>query len=1153
MSTLSEEETHQSGLSPSDYQTLSQWAPKPPQPVERLTHDMISDIATQTPNAPAICAWDGSMTYRQLDRLSERLAIQLQQQILPLPLQPDSIVALCFEKSLWAIVAMLGVLRAGAAFMHIDPKHPPARQQILLESVGARSLLCSEQTRDVVARCSSGSGIPESSCLVIGVKTFAKEPDHKPRARKLPVARNLQPSNAAYVVCTSGSTGTPKAIVVEHVSLSTSVAAQAKAMAVSPDSRVLQYAAYTFDVSVGDIFTALTQGACVCVPSEVQRIQDLAGAINSLQVNQACLTSTVASLMAPADVPNLRKLTLGGEPATKQCIDLWSGKVELKNVYGPAECTIWCVIQPNACSDVPAANIGHGIGARTWIVHPDDHHQLMPVGSVGELLIEGPLVARGYLNDPEKTAAVFLEEPPRWLAAFGPLLSRARLYKTGDLARLDDDGALLFEGRKDTQVKLRGQRIELGEIEYRIQQGFLPGPAPPVAVELVKPRDSSAPLLAAFIPWNGGFEVCLEQSAVSRILDLDARNHFRGTVSLVRANIERTLPPYMMPGLFVPVQKLPLSTSGKLDRKMLRQYCAQRDRTFLSASESPNPVRDGVAQSDDSEEILNPAQKTLAQLWAQILSRAPESISPMDSFLALGGDSLAAMRLVNLAAREAQLTLTVANIFEHPVLADQARQLRPLQKTKHSAPFELMEGGEASSEDVITFIAQQCGVHHDQIEDILTCTPLQEEMMRDSLSGDRTQLGQEVVQLSEDLDLARFTEACASVFSHFPILRTRFVQYSGKMFQVIVREDLSWQRPTSLAEYTKMDSAEHPALGKPLVRWALTADKMYFIWTLHHAMFDGITLGNIQGAIYAHYQSIPMPPPTVSFATFLAHLEDQSSPLSEKSQCFWRSYLTRSDHGDLALTAGMQRSERPRANCGAQRLVQFASGAVSALQCHGLTEATLVRGAWACTLAKLQQSQTASATSDVIFGTMLTGRNFHLPGVDVLAAPSLTHVPIRIRVMEGALEGQPSLQFLAKVQADATAMISFEHDGMKRIQSMDDQVRGVCDRIQTLLVIQPIPEGLASASSSPFPGTILSGPRVEAKEMGHFHWYGLLVECTLLPTEGFFVRMSFDDKLFTAEGVEGLLDDYSEALHALARGLTVIGMGDQSTPVNGGQ
>nr|QUF61542.1 NRPS [Pyrenophora dematioidea] len=1112
-----------------DHQKLLQWNHQYPQSVNRLVHEMFEDMVAARPQATAVAAWDGEVTYQQLDRLSTRLAIKLQ----TIDLQPESIVALCFEKSVWAIVAMLGVLRAGGAFLHIDPKHPTARQQAMISTTAARIILCSEQTRDTVSRFDS-----ESLSLVVDRKMFAQEPDHKQVA--LPSPNNLGPRNAAYIVCTSGSTGLPKAIVVEHVSLCTSVTAQAEAMAVGGESRILQYAAYTFDVSVGDVFTALTHGACVCIPSDWERTQDLVGAINRLDVNQACLTSTVASFLTPMNVPKLQKLTLGGEPASKQCIDLWSGKVALKNVYGPAECTVWCVIQKNASSEIPASNIGRGIGARTWIVHPENHNQLMPIGAVGELLIEGPLVARGYLNDAERTTAVFLERAPSWLATFGPLPPQTRFYKTGDLARFEQNGTLFFEGRKDTQVKLRGQRIELGEIEYQIQQAC--NPVPPLAVELIETKDLQAPLLGAFITWTGGLEISLDQSAVPNGLgpDLDARSHFNELVSRIQANIDRTLPPYMMPGLYIPVQKLPLSTSGKLDRKVLRQYCTQHTRSFLTASEaeSSDVIADDATKDDVAlHEIVNPGEITLAQLWAHALGRRMESINAKDNFLSLGGDSLAAMRLVNLAARDAQVTLTVANIFESPVLADQARLLRPLSKTKSLAPFELMTRGEASIEDIVGFAAQQCRLLPAQIEDVYPCTPLQEEMMRDSLSNDRTQMGQEVVQISEELDLVRYQVACASVYRRFPILRTRFIEHSGRLVQVVVREDLCWKQPTSLAEYKALDSRERPALGKPLTRWALTSDGTHFILSLHHAMFDGITLGQIQGAIYAVYQCIPLPPPSVSFATFLAHLDDQNAPLSQESQRFWQSYLCPSASLDASITPETQKIDRPRASCGTQRLVQFTSGEVSALQRHGLTEATLVRGAWACTLARHQQKPHASAFSDVIFGTMLTGRNFHLPGVDMLAAPSLTHVPIRIRIDEGDLNGHSARALLARVQADATAMIPYEHDGMNRIRSIEVQTRAVFNRIRTLLVIQPIPEGLTSVSTSPFPGSIVSGPRVEAKEMGHFHWYGLLVECTLLPTKGFFVRVSYDNKMFGTEQVESLLDDYSTTLHTLANGL----------------
>ncbi|KAF1828305.1 acetyl-CoA synthetase-like protein [Decorospora gaudefroyi] len=388
-----------------DHQKLLQWNKKYPESVDRLVHEMFEDMVAAKPQATAVAAWDSEVTYQQLDRLTMRLAIKLQ----TMHVEAETIVALCFEKSVWAIVAMLGVLRAGAAFLHIDPKHPTARQQAMISTTAARIILCSEKTCGIVSGCG-----PEIISL-----------------DALPSPINLGPRNAAYIVSTSGSTGIPKSIVLEHASLCTSVTAQAEAMAVNVESRILQYAAYTFDVSVGDIFTALTHGACVCVPSEWERAQDLAGAINHLEVNQACLTSTVASLLTPTDVPKLKKLTLGGEPASKQCIELWSGKVALKNVYGPAECTVWCVIQQNASSEIPASNIGRGIGARTWIVHPENHNQLMPVGAVGELLIEGPLVARRYINDPERSVAVFLERSPSWLASFGPAAISKSILQDG--------------------------------------------------------------------------------------------------------------------------------------------------------------------------------------------------------------------------------------------------------------------------------------------------------------------------------------------------------------------------------------------------------------------------------------------------------------------------------------------------------------------------------------------------------------------------------------------------------------------------------------------------------------------------------------------------------------------------------------------------
>lgn len=224
------------------------------------------------------------------------------------------------------------------------------------------------------------------------------------------------------------------------------------------------------------------------------------------------------------------------------------------------------------------------------------------------------------------------------------------------------------------------------------------------------------------------------------------------------------------------------------------------------------------------------------------------------------------MRLENLAARDAQLTLTVADVFRFPVLADQAGLLQPLAQAKLPEPFELMmTSGAVSFADLVTSVAEQCRVSRSQVEDTYPCTPLKEEMMCVSLSGQRTQMGQEVTQLAESLDILRFRSACNRVFQRFPILRTWIVRHSDKLVQVVIQESLDWKLPKSLPEYVAADARQPPALGKPLTRWALTSEpssspgRGHCIITIHHALFDGIALHHILGAILDAYQAIPLP------------------------------------------------------------------------------------------------------------------------------------------------------------------------------------------------------------------------------------------------------------------------------------------------------
>ena len=254
-----------------------------------------------------------------------------------------------------------------------------------------------------------------------------------------------------------------------HGPLPTSVKAQVKALGFGPASRVFQFAAFTFDASLGDIFCALASGGTSCMPSDAERVDNLADIAKCLKVTQACLTPSVGRLMSPADVPTLKKMTLGGESPSITDYEIWSeAGISLLQVYGPTETAIWCFgVQPVQRDRMyPLRKFGVPLTpglCSYWVVHPNDPERLSAVGAIGELLIGGPLLADGYLNDVEKTNAAFLPAPA-WAK------EQLRLYKTGDLVRLCEDGQLEYVSRIDTQVKLNGVRIELGEIEHQLRK-----------------------------------------------------------------------------------------------------------------------------------------------------------------------------------------------------------------------------------------------------------------------------------------------------------------------------------------------------------------------------------------------------------------------------------------------------------------------------------------------------------------------------------------------------------------------------------------------------------------------------------------------------------------------------------------------------------
>jgi non-ribosomal peptide synthetase component F len=332
---------------------LLDWNKDVPEVVESCIHDVIHLQALNRPDKMAVCAWDETWTFAQLDELSTKVANHLAQ----LGVKPEVRVPLCFEKSAWTIVAMIGVMKAGGAFVPMDPSHPLPRLKDLVRQVDAKLILCSPKQAELSMRLSKNVGV--ISDLVTGRHSQYLDKNHSRME-----GTRANPNNAAYVLFTSGSTGTPKGVVIEHRAFCSGAFVHSPAMNILSSSRVLQFASYSFDASLVEILSTLMSGGCVCVPSEEDRLNNLSKAMNALRVNTAVITPSVAALLSPEELPVLRSMVLAGEAIPPSVFDTWSHAVRLINGYGPTECSVAAVVNSNMNAELDHQILDYGLDAK---------------------------------------------------------------------------------------------------------------------------------------------------------------------------------------------------------------------------------------------------------------------------------------------------------------------------------------------------------------------------------------------------------------------------------------------------------------------------------------------------------------------------------------------------------------------------------------------------------------------------------------------------------------------------------------------------------------------------------------------------------------------------------------------------------------------
>ncbi|MEW4568920.1 amino acid adenylation domain-containing protein [Tautonia sp. JC769] len=599
-------------------------------PIETTLHRLIEEQVQRTPTRVAVRFPDvdddggviaSELTFGELNQRANRLAHHLRS----LGVGAEAVVAVVAERSPELVIALLGVLKAGAAYLPIDPSAPASYLKGLLEDARPRAVVT--QPSFVETLMALGQPAP-----LVELRTPDLSP---PGSDENPEPVNA-PSHAAYLIYTSGSTGLPKGVINEHRAICNRLLWGQLTFPIGPGDRVLQKTPYTFDVSVWEFFWPLMTGACLVLarpdghrdPSYIARLITRAR-VTHCHFVPSMLGPFLDDPVAPGCLSTLRHVFSSGEALTADLRDRFFERlgpgVELHNLYGPTEAAVEVTYHRCQPGDRPGpVPIGRPIAnARTYIL--DEHGQPQPIGVPGELFLGGLCVARGYLNRPELTAERFLVDP------FEPA-GNARLYRTGDRARWLPDGSIEYLGRLDHQMKIRGVRIEPGEVEAALRRHPDVSDAAVVACE-----DSVAgSWLAAYIVAPAG---TLPPSA-----------------AVLRRFVSEELPEAAIPSAYVPLEALPLTTSGKLNRKALPSV---ERGSFGAATESP-PPRD-------------PVETALADCWSEILGVDPIGLG--DDFFERGGHSLAAARVMARIRLIFGVELPIRALFENPTLAALARRV----------------------------------------------------------------------------------------------------------------------------------------------------------------------------------------------------------------------------------------------------------------------------------------------------------------------------------------------------------------------------------------------------------------------------------------------------------------------------------------------
>lgn len=992
----------------------------------------------------------------------------------------EQVVPIMLEKSINTVVAIFGILVAGGAFLPLGPENPRERNLGILEDLEGKIAITDRFNADFFVDVGY-------EIIILDDLTW----DTMPIERQ--IVPGLKPDSLAYVIYTSGSSGKPKGTLLTHEGLSAAIQGIIEATKTDMSHRFLWAPNYTFDGSLDTLFTALSSGCTLCVAPQSIIAANLARLINTMEVNRVNMTPSMTTLLNPDEVPTLRILITGGEVLAPKMLEAWAPRVTIYNAYGPTEATI-CITTRPVNLGMNLRNVGHPFKNVTALILDPDTMEAVPNGSVGELCVSGPQLARGYLKRPEATERAFHDGP------------NGRIYQTGDLARLLPNGDIELFGRKDDQVKINGYRIELGEIESVIMKAGIFDQCVVITATVLKKKQ-----LVAF--YSRSVETTGEQERGLLLPPGQVPN-----IDQVKGQLT-TMPNYMVPTIWLPVSKLPFSAAGKIDRKRLQ---------VLVEGMADNLLKDYLPKEVASE-IKSGAELTLQSLWSALFETPMNEIHANSTFHALGGDSISALNLVSMLRRHGY-EIKVNDILSRNTLRQQAALMDGSTKSNEAVATVTAQQMQYQPPDAVYERLSQIGVLQAEVEDIYPCSPGQIEFLTQGNKEDQFWQLMAVRELPDDFDFDRWIQLTTRLTQNNQILRALYLYTDGDNPQTAIQVVL--KHPALNLDYQSFETEEEKQQilktewedrfdpAKPFVRYTLLVNPKdgtrHLVVKLDHASYDGTLLHIFDDQFKALNKNLPIPRHT-PFKHFISHV---ISMPKQPQLDYWIRLLENKSFSFPSKLINPKLSKTETAQ------ISISVGIDILASSNGVTVPIVFQTAYSLLLAHL------NGTRDVIYDNLVTGRNVAIDNPQLIDGNCANFLPFHSHVagdksIEGLLKETQAAFWAATENGLVSLGEIYEALGRERSTSA----------AKCLFCFQPFEA--APAKQDPIRWIVLK----MSKNKMHFN-YAIQLEVVKAATKGeYILRFGYDERAFTKEDARMALNWYVGCLGGMVKGTLVEELG----------